>query len=525
MSRIALFQGIDKEGDRYGAPLGIHSIASWVRARGHEADVIDPNIESYLSGAEPERIVLDSLEAKKYDMVGISSMYFTAPHDFFASHLIKRKYPEMPIIFGGIEPTFNREDVSKGSLADLIVMGEGEKPTTDIMNIADNLKQRYGKVDARQLRKEVSGIKGLYLMDEERKGIFTGPRESLDADEFRDARMNIDYSRIPFDSYKQAVGKLIVAVTGSNHCPAKCAFCASTNFHEESSGKRPKMHNLSSDELFSLVSDLVKLRPDISTLYFNDDNFLYGKRLQDRAKGYFSKMIDSGLKIPQLLQSRVDTISPSLLETAFEAGVEMIGYGVENFSDSGLLSLNKRIDVDTIVDTLDATLDAGIAPWSNVILGTPHVDVAGIRDNLQAFMIYWETGSPIAAYPFVIPFEGSWYSRNEPYRSDMIRESYTVGDTGISIERGSRLKVYDSAAEELLLAAVDKYKPKRDSWVKEVTGMENLPSYLESGTLAMSILDSANHLGIDIWGDTDEIDRFDQADIANAFISDDLKYD
>ncbi|MGM5487468.1 MAG: B12-binding domain-containing radical SAM protein [Nanobdellota archaeon] len=525
MSKIALIQGIDKDGERYGPSLGLHSLASWVRSEGHEADVIDGNLGGFKDNISADEYVLRELDRKKYDMVGISSLHATIPHDLFLSHQIKRRHPEIPILFGGQEATFNRKPVAQGSRAEIGVMGEGEHVLSAIMHKADTVKQREGRLTGKRLMEAVQNIPSLYLMNGDGSYHWTGYGTQLDKDDFRRARMGIEYDRIPYEEYRDAIGKVIVSLVDVNACLGKCSFCVSTNFYEEFTGRTPKVHYLPSDDLVELIDRVVGELPPIDTIYFNGDNFLLGKPLQRRGAGLSLKFMDRDLDVSMLAATRVDNIPPdlsslisqeelyshrlpeelrkkkfedvNLLDILHAGGFASIAYGVESFSDTGLKSLNKKVSVDTIVDTLDATLEAELEPWINVILGTPHIDIAGIRDNLQAFMIYWETGASIAAYPFVEVFEGSWYSRNSPYKDDMIKETYEVGDTGIMIERGSRLKIYDNAVEELMLAAMDR-KPAIDADIKGYTGLKNLPSYLESGTLTVAILDAAQRLGIDL---------------------------
>ena len=75
-----------------------------------------------------------AIDYNNYDFVGITSYYPTKLNDMALGSWIKKHYPHIRLIYGGINPTMEPEAYMEDGDADYVVKGEGERPLTYILN-------------------------------------------------------------------------------------------------------------------------------------------------------------------------------------------------------------------------------------------------------------------------------------------------------------------------------------------------------------------------------------------------------
>ncbi len=483
--------------DPIGIPLGVIRLQHNMQKKGFDTEVFDPNL--YKNPAANLKLFL---RENNIGMIGFSSLHSTLEHDCYLSHKVREWYPDMPIIFGGPEATFNHKTVFEGSKADACALGEGEKTLEEILS----LLKRQGSSDS--FYKGLSDIPGLFIRRDSRDIEFTGHRPQLNEEEYRETVGAIDITKVDTLSYKAMDNNNSRwhEVT-TNYCPGNCSFCSSTNFLKEATGKAAKMHSVDSDSLFRKYKAAAE-NSDIIQFGILDDNFFFGRRLQKRAMKFFSKVINyrnkspSARRLKMILQSRIDSIHPKVLEYASRAGVSLIGYGVENLSVQGHKSMGKKTSLSQIMKTLVFTKKYKIKPWANVIIGSPYNTTEGILQNVGGFEVLDKIGVISSVYPYVIPFHGCNYMKAEPFRSNIIYDYFDVGDTGIKIKKPVRIPVLheetgkpNEQANELLQRALDYSKGVGDKIMEKTGGV--LDSPLVRLAYDISLIHAAKEMGID----------------------------
>jgi len=105
--------------------------------------------------------------------------------------------------------------------------------------------------------------------------------------------------------------------------------------------------------------------------------------------------------------SHAGQVDPEILELMHRAGCSHLDYGLESFSDRVLDNLGKGVTAQKNKDALRMTLEAGIRPIPNQILGFPDEFFDSIHDSMKA----WEELG-IVVYPFIATaYPGSeWYT-------------------------------------------------------------------------------------------------------------------
>jgi radical SAM superfamily enzyme YgiQ (UPF0313 family) len=130
------------------------------------------------------------------------------------------------------------------------------------------------------------------------------------------------------------------------------------------------------------------------------------------------------------------------------AGCSHLVYGYESFSSQILKRLGKGATPATNIRSFFWTMEAGIRPIPNQIIGFPSEDFESIRDNMRA----WEKLGIVVKPFFATPYPGSaWYHvyRDrilEQYDGDLDRFLLDLGDatevTAIISENFNAVELY-----------------------------------------------------------------------------------
>lgn len=105
--------------------------------------------------------------------------------------------------------------------------------------------------------------------------------------------------------------------------------------------------------------------------------------------------------------SHAGQVDPDILKLMYQAGCSHLDYGLESFNDRVLANLGKGVTARKNIEAVRMTIDAGIRPIPNQILGFPDEFFDSIYDDMKA----WEELG-IVVSPFIAtPYPGSeWYT-------------------------------------------------------------------------------------------------------------------
>ena len=380
--------------------LGLERLAAYIRKKTMaEVNICDLTIDEF-----PKDVA-------EYDIIGFSIYHYTLENDISLIHKCKRISSNSLLLAGGVEATFNYEQIFENSPVDIIILGEGEKPLLELIN----LKKAY---------KNIKKIKGIVVRRDD--GI-TLPNYNapLNQTEFEEATLSIDFNKIDIIKYWDAnafhynnpnyLEINAVRIFTGNYCPYKCAFCSSTNFLNFSSGdKKVKLVYLPNDGVIKLIKNALDARPETKTIIFDDDNFMLNKRrVIELCNGILENKKNN--KLPKdlsfICQGRIDAISSiydsKILKLMRKAGFRMFLCGVESFSQHILDSLNKRIKVNMIWKAVDAMLEAGIKPHLYVILFTPWTTLKDLKMSLKYIVNYIKKGCDFGVNEYIQLLPGS----------------------------------------------------------------------------------------------------------------------
>jgi len=149
-------------------PMGLAYIAAVLEKQGVECTIIEASVLK-LSDAD----IIAQIIKLKPDAIGITSNIVTAQAAITIGKLVRKRFPDTLLMYGGPYATAASDVVLKQTRADIVVYGEGEQTVVEIV------KQE----------KHIADIKGIYYRQGQ-KIIQNPPRELLE-----------DLDMIPFPAY------------------------------------------------------------------------------------------------------------------------------------------------------------------------------------------------------------------------------------------------------------------------------------------------------------------------------------
>ena len=337
-----LFLEVDTERSWAVASIGPGFIASYLRAHGHEVGFLRAPVDM----ADDE--VVDRVAAFGPELLGLS---LTTRQWLRGRELVAaiRARVDVPVIAGGLHPTFSPEAVLGSPGFDYACLGEGEAAMLDLVTAiaAGTPTNRIANVWAR----------GSML-----RPALRPPFEPLDA--------------LPYlarDLLDEHHG--VVHMTTQRGCPFPCTYCAARMYNQlyEGTGEygRRRSHGSVLDELFGL-RDAGKL----SYVIFLDDTFTINHGWVKE----FCRVYGAELRTPFSLHARVETVSDRLLPMLAGAGAHQVTYGVESGSERVRREVMKRpVTNQRFRDVFRWTKESGILITANFMLGLP----GETRDDLQ----------------------------------------------------------------------------------------------------------------------------------------------
>ena len=114
--------------------------------------------------------------------------------------------------------------------------------------------------------------------------------------------------------------------------------------------------------------------------------------------------------------SHATLCNPEILKTMAEHGCSHLVYGYEHFDDRVLKTIGKGSTRKTNIRSFFWTLEAGIRPIPNQIIGFPNEDFDSLREQMKA----WDDLGIVVKPHFATAYPGSmWFTQ---YRKEIMRQ-------------------------------------------------------------------------------------------------------
>ena len=266
--------------------LGLGYLAATLRARGHDAVILDGTF--HRTGRSR---LCDSILSRRAGLVGFSVYYNNIRETLRTVTALRRRGYRGHITLGGHHATFNAEGIlSDYGAIDSIVQGEGEEALAEL---AEHVAEG---TDWRQVRN---------LAYFENGRLVSNPCRPLQAD--LDVLPHPD--REPYGGFLREHGT--AAMVSSRGCWGSCTFCSIRAFYRLSGGApwRARSAVRVVDEIEELIG-----RYGVTRINFVDDEFIGpGARGRERARQIGEEMLRRGLRLAFNIVCRPESADEDVL--------------------------------------------------------------------------------------------------------------------------------------------------------------------------------------------------------------------
>ena len=387
--------------------------------------------------------------------------------------LLKEKNPDITVILGGPEVSFNAHEYLK-SIADYIVCGDGEKSVTALINALSKCEEiPHGLGICYRKNAE-------YLISESycEKNLF---------------EIESPYT----DEYLSVVRERIAYIESTRGCPFSCAFCLS------GSDKGVRFF----DEDYVKNAILRLWNSGAKTTKFIDRTFNSKRSHADMIIGFILENYSHMPKMCFHFEIAADILAESTLDLLKSApkGLFQVEAGLQSFNHHTLEAVSRKTDTDKICENVKKLVSFGnIHTHIDLIAGLPYEDFASFRES---FNKAYSVGAHMLQLGFLKLLHGSKL-RDEAEKHGFVysdKAPYEIVSTAwIDAEDMDKLRQVEDANEKI--ANSGRFRRALD-YVLSVTKMTPFDLFLGFGKKESMALDDYTALVFEYFASIDGVDK------------------
>ncbi len=338
------------------APLSLLAISTPLLRSGYAVTLVDSTVTPDFK----KRVLKEVQDAL---FLGISLV--TGPmirETVELARAVKAWNRDFPVVLGGWHPSLLPEQTLGAYGVDVVVRGQGEDAITEIA-------RRFEEGGT------LEGIQGI-AYKHDGKLIFNSERPLKPIADLPPKA----YHLADFDAYERLCGRRWAMYTSSLACPFNCSYCTNAGVYGR------KWNALPAEQVVEETVDLTT-RYHLEMLWIVDDNFLVDL---DRALQIGEGLIRAGAHFQWSIQATTNLtarLTEQNLLLLRRAGLRQVCQGVDSASPKILKLMNKTFqDFDSIYQSAERCLKAGIRPSFNIIFGYPGEGVKERQQTIQFIM-------------------------------------------------------------------------------------------------------------------------------------------
>ncbi len=335
-------------------PLGLCTLAAWLKHQGHEVRILDLDLEikgrpdgqdKYLGLFR--RAVADFSPAA----VGITSMYNNSLQAERMARAVKACDPSIVTIGGGSHfGALGPQALRRIPELDYAIEGEGEQGFSALLAALESgapvsqVPRLHYRLNGRLHANQSAGLLNL----DELPPMWSTLDNSIDLKRYAET--------VPEGSVRRTI-----YIEAGRGCPFACSFCATAPFWERRYRVKPVERII--DEMRFLYEQ------------FGYDGFMLVHDLLTVDKGFINDfsdaMMESRLPVEWMANHRTDINLPGLLPKMKTAGCWAMFFGVESASARLQKEMRKGLKREGAVSTIKGLSDLGIASTCSFVIGFP----------------------------------------------------------------------------------------------------------------------------------------------------------
>lgn len=421
---------VREEDEPRHVPYGLALLAALAIEDGHRVQVYDANAHR-----ASDAVLEEVLRADRWDVIalgGITTAYRSIKHIVRAAH---RCAPQSLIVLGGGVLTSLPHEIMRWlPEVSIGVVGEGFRSFPAILRAVDRRTRREMLADTSETIPVSDVPAGLIYRTPNRCETRLSPAAPL-LDNL-DSLPYPAWDLFPLDIYfknsmalfseEGMLARRRLDINASYGCSLICRFCFHLGIAGDleqkdgnvSFGYKRQIRYHSPRYIVDMVKHL-RTKYGVDFIGFLDENLM--TMHQSSGKTWLTDIarlwIEEGLQ-PQCLRdgvphdpdrcsgvhwggtSHATLCNPDILKTIRQAGCSHLVYGYETFSRRVMKTIGKGATPETNERSLRWTLEAGIRPIPNQMIGFPDEDFDSLRDNVLAWNRLGLTVKPFFATPY-----------------------------------------------------------------------------------------------------------------------------
>ncbi len=331
-------------------PLGLCTLASWLRSQGHVVRVLDLDLE--VKGHAKANLYYRDLFCEMMrefspQVVGLTSMYNNSLQAERLLQSAKTSDPGVVTVAGGSHfGALGQQSLQRIPELDYVIEGESESALAMLLagTPASEIPRLHYRVEGQLRANPASGLMNLTDLPP----MWSTLGESVQLSRYA--------ATIPSTSSRR-----IVYIEAGRGCPFSCTFCATAPFWEQRFRVKPVhrivdeirfLHEKFSYDSFILVHDLLT----VSAKFMSE---------------FCDAMLEARLPVEWMANSRTDIRLRGLLPKMKAAGCWKLFYGVESASARIQEEIDKHLKMDAVLETIRDLADHGIAATTSFVMGFP----------------------------------------------------------------------------------------------------------------------------------------------------------
>jgi len=336
-------------------PLAILSIAAMLEGR-EEYAIVDGNLDATAGTTLDQHAARGDVE-----LLAVSVM--PGPQMVSAITLcqaFRKKYPSIPIAWGGYFPSLYADAVLNATYVDYAVRGQGEETVLELL-------------EALRGTRPLASVQGLSFVDHFGLHVHNPPRALRSPNDFP----WLPYHRLPsVERYllPTFLGRRTAVHQASIGCPFRCQFCGVVPIFD---GRQ----KTEAPERTAAVLAMLQRTYGIDAVQFYDNNFFLNE-----SHALEQARLLAPLKVRWWAEGRIDTFlrySDDTLREIRRSGATMIFFGAESGSDAVLVEMNKRITTSQTLELAARIRKFDIIPEFSFVLGNPAAPEQDTRDTIR----------------------------------------------------------------------------------------------------------------------------------------------
>jgi anaerobic magnesium-protoporphyrin IX monomethyl ester cyclase len=392
-------------------------------------------------------------QIRRFDphVIGFSVNSFTMRSALVWSAHIKKTFPHVLLLFGGVHPTILPEETLSEPLVDMVCIGEAEYTVLECL-------------DALAAKKSLMGIEGLWFKDEAFSIVRNPLRpfvENLDSLPFP----NWDLWDIQMYINEGGLFRNSLKVLASRGCMHDCQFCTAPIFREIIPGTYYRLRSAS-----NVISEIERNLDSYGSRGLRFTSFadpLFGadqKQFDELMRLY--KHTGLAGRLPWICETRPEVITDEWASKAYDAGCMAVSLGVESGTSQVRQNiLGKKTEDAAIKNALTTLERLGIAYILYLILCAPSESLRAIGKTvllslrarpLKTYFLFFLPLPKTPIYEKIAPFivrhrdtrfdDGYWNRPNiakglcDKIKNCIVLTGVTVLKTALFIKTGWRLR-------------------------------------------------------------------------------------